>query len=264
MITLAVLAALVGGGLLGIRSLVRSGPDQAQPGCRAAIGPTGYPLDLEQAASASTIAAIGKRLAMPDHAVTIALATSLQESGLHNLDHGDRDSVGLFQQRPSQGWGSVGQIMVPRYAATAFYQRLVRLPSWQTLSVAEAAQAVQHSGAPTAYANWEPEARVLAQVMTGETAEGLSCTYPDPVKTGTSRLITQGIADDVGPPGVDKVIPPAQGWTLAAWLVGHGHLLGIRSVSFAGMTWRPAGGGWMPGTAAPGAVHADTRPCCGG
>ena len=72
---------------------------------------------------------------------------ALQESGLHNLSYGDRDSLGLFQQRPSQGWGTPAQIMSPRHAAAAFYRRLSRIAGWQAMPVTEAAQTVQHSAA---------------------------------------------------------------------------------------------------------------------
>ena len=122
-------------------------------GCCVNAGPSMFVLDLEQAANATTIAAVGKRRGLPDHAVTIALAAALQESGLHNLDHGDRDSLGLFEPRPSQGWGTVTDIMNPRYAADAFYGRLTQISNWQTLAVTDAAQAVQRSADPNAYAS---------------------------------------------------------------------------------------------------------------
>ena len=85
--------------------------------CRVDLDQSSYKLDLEQAQHATTIAAVGKRLGLPDHAVTVALAAAFQESNLHNLAHGDRDSLGLFQQRPSQGWGTPSQVMDPNYAA---------------------------------------------------------------------------------------------------------------------------------------------------
>src|SRR5437762_2517033 len=120
------------------------------PSCRVSTGAETYTLDIDQAANSTTIAAVGKRLGLPDHAVTIALAAALQESRLRNLAYGDRDSRGLFQQRPSQGWGTPAQVMTPRYAAAAFYEALARVPDWQTRSVTGAAQAVQRSGAPQA------------------------------------------------------------------------------------------------------------------
>ena len=94
----------------------RFGPPAVQARCRLAVAQAAFVLDLEQAANVTTIAAVGKRLGLPDHAATVAIAAALQESGLHNLDHGDLDSIGLFQQRPSQGWGTTAQIMTPRYA----------------------------------------------------------------------------------------------------------------------------------------------------
>ena len=92
--------------------LVTAGKEVAA-GCQAGAGSVSYRLDLEQAANATTVAAVGKRLGLPDHAVTIALAAALQESKLRNLSHGDLDSLGIFQQRPSQGWGTASQVMVP-------------------------------------------------------------------------------------------------------------------------------------------------------
>ncbi len=144
------------------------------PSCQASAGGSTYTLDVEQAANSTTIAAVGKRLGLPDHAVTIALAAALQESKLRNLDYGDRDSLGLFQQRPSQGWGTSTEILTPSYAAAAFFRALLRVPSWETLPITDAAQKVQLSGAPTAYAQWESEARTLAVAITGETAAGLT------------------------------------------------------------------------------------------
>ena len=143
-----------------------------------------YTLTPTQAANAATIAAVGRRNGLPDHAVTVALATALQESKLINLPYGDRDSIGLFQQRPSQGWGTPQQLQDPVYAAQAFYERLVKVPGWQTAAVTTAAQAVQRSGAPYAYADWEPEARALARAFTGEAAAGFTCLSLPSVAAG--------------------------------------------------------------------------------
>ena len=85
--------------------------------------------------------------------MTVALAAALQESNLLNLPYGDRDSLGLFQQRPSQGWGTAAQILDPAYAASAFYARLVDVPGWESLPVTQAAQLVQSSADPGAYAS---------------------------------------------------------------------------------------------------------------
>src|SRR5262245_60768023 len=100
--------------------------------CVARTGTGVVTLDPAQMANAATIAAVGIRRGMPDRAVVVALATSLQESKLRNLAGGDRDSVGLFQQRPSQGWGSREEIADPRYAAGKFYAALMRVRGWET------------------------------------------------------------------------------------------------------------------------------------
>ncbi len=145
------------------------------PSCTATIGDQTYRIDREQADNARTIAQVAAQQGLPHHAVTIALAAALQESELHNISHGDRDSLGLFQQRPSQGWGTPGQLMTPSYAAAAFYRELAKIPSWQGMSVTEAAQHVQRSAAPDAYASWEAEARVLARILTGEVQSQIVC-----------------------------------------------------------------------------------------
>ena len=97
----------------------------------------------------------------------IAIATANQESSLYNLDYGDQDSLGLFQQRPSQGWGTPAEIMDPTYAATKFYEALVKVPDWQTVPLTQAAQAVQESGYPDAYAQWQTDAEYLVSTVSG-------------------------------------------------------------------------------------------------
>jgi hypothetical protein len=145
--------------------------------CQVVAGSRVYVLDREQAANAITIATAAHAVGLPHHAVTIADAAALQESALHNLGHGDHDSRGLFQQRPSQGWGSPEQILNPTFAAKSFFYALARVEGWQTLSVNDAAQRVQHSAQPTAYAKWENEARALARATTGELPGALTCTH---------------------------------------------------------------------------------------
>jgi hypothetical protein len=236
--------------------VTRPGPPTIRPICRATAAQSSFDLDLEQAANATTIAAVGKRLGLPDHAVTVAIAAALQESGLHNLDHGDLDSLGLFQQRPSQGWGTTTQIMTPHYAAAAFYQRLQQLSGWETLSVTDAAQGVQHSAAPNAYAQWEAEARVLAQAMTGETAAGLTCQYQPSNGRGPSAALSAAIAVEVGAPNRDVPVATARGWTVAAWIVGHAQRYDVATVTFAGQRWTAASGAWRADPSADATVRA--------
>ncbi|MFI5753691.1 hypothetical protein [Streptomyces sp. NPDC051569] len=140
-------------------------------------GPT-YGMSPEQAANAATISAVGTTRGLPERAVTIALATALQESALRNLDHGDRDSLGLFQQRPSKGWGTPAQILDPVYSAGQFYDHLAEVPGYSRLPLTEAAQRVQRSGFPQAYAKHEPDATLLAAALTGRAAASLTCSAP--------------------------------------------------------------------------------------
>ena len=135
--------------------------------CHAGVGGQRYGLDAEQAVNASTIAAVARTLGLPDHAVTVALAAALQESKLHNVDYGDTDSVGLFQQRPSSGWGTVKDLMTPAYAAKQFYEALVSIQGWQSMALTYAIQAVQVSAYPDAYAPHEWAAQTVVDALTG-------------------------------------------------------------------------------------------------
>ena len=242
--------------------VTRGGQRVTPSGCRVAVGTSRYSVDLSQAANATTIAAVGKRLSLPDHAVTIALAAALQESQLHNLSYGDRDSVGLFQQRPSQGWGSAGQIMHPDYAAAAFFKALGRVHGWQAMSVTDAAQAVQRSDAPQAYASWEPLARTLAIAATGERPAALACEFAlgrSPVRPASPK---SALTRELGGPTLSTPVPPTRGWMIAAWLVGHAEEYRITSVQFHRQEWTP-GGVWRPvRTAVPGVriAQAAARP----
>jgi hypothetical protein len=143
--------------------------------CEATVGDETVRVTHEQAANAATIAAVAEQRGLPARAVTIALATAYQESKLLNIDYGDRDSLGLFQQRPSQGWGTPKQVQDPVYAAGRFYDALVKLPAYTEMPVTEAAQAVQRSAFPTAYADHEGDARVLASALSGWSPAALSC-----------------------------------------------------------------------------------------
>jgi len=181
--------------------------------CTVTIEGASSTLTAEQADNAALIAATALRRGLPAHAVTVALATALQESDLRNLDYGDRDSLGLFQQRPSQGWGSAEQIQNPRFAANAFYDHLEGVPEWERLPVTEAAQAVQRSGHPLGYANHEADARLWARALTGEVPFGaVSCSLP-PAKTdlATAQTFAQRASDDFGPQAVVTMTAPSDG-----------------------------------------------------
>jgi cell wall-associated NlpC family hydrolase len=130
--------------------------------------------------NAATIISVGEAAKVPPYGWEIAVATAIQESQLVNLSSGDRDSLGLFQQRPSQGWGTPAQIMDPAYAAGRFYQALLQVPGWQSLPLTVAAQDVQHSGFPGAYARWQDDAARIVTRLAGPAAAGLAAVAPAP------------------------------------------------------------------------------------
>ncbi|MGR8008463.1 heavy metal transporter [Streptomyces hypolithicus] len=157
-----------------------------------------YEISPEQAVNAATISAVGTSRGLPERAVTIALATALQESALRNITHGDRDSLGLFQQRPSQGWGTEKQILDPGYSATKFYERLEKVPGYSRLPLTVAAQRVQRSGFPQAYAKHEPDAALLAAALTGRAAASLTCAAPRGAESGKPADVRAALARDFG------------------------------------------------------------------
>ncbi|MFJ2008000.1 C40 family peptidase [Streptomyces chartreusis] len=135
----------------------------------------GLPNPKEQLPNAKTIVATGIKLDIPARGQIVALATALQESALRNIDYGDRDSVGLFQQRPSQGWGTRAQIMDPVYASKKFYNALKSVDGWQRMPITVAAQTVQKSAYEDAYAKHEPLATALQKAIApalGDAAAG--------------------------------------------------------------------------------------------
>jgi hypothetical protein len=126
-------------------------------------------LTAEQVANSRTIADVAHARGLPDRAIVIALATAQQESRLRNLDYGDRDSLGLFQQRPSAGWGTEAEVQDPVYAAGKFYDGLVKVPNWETGRLTEIAQSVQLSGFPEAYSQWEGMATEITSALAAGT-----------------------------------------------------------------------------------------------
>jgi hypothetical protein len=149
------------------------------PGLRTVAATTGPALAADQAATAATIVRVGRAMGIPDRGLIVAIAAARQESGLRNLNHGDRDSLGVFQQRAS--WGTAAQRMNPEWAASAFYRALQRVPNWQAMTVAQAAQAVQVSAYPGAYARWEP---LAVAVVGGQPAADCTSSAPSTYKTG--------------------------------------------------------------------------------
>jgi hypothetical protein len=167
-------------------------------GCTAEVDGHSVDIDLEQAQNAALIAAVSIERGLPARAASIALATAFQESKLYNIDYGDRDSVGLFQQRPSQGWGSVEQLLDPVYATNAFYDGLVKIDGYREMEITEAAQAVQRSAYPDAYADHEEDGRALASALTGNSPESMWCDVPGDADESPDALDESGLVERAG------------------------------------------------------------------
>ncbi|MEU4270178.1 hypothetical protein [Streptomyces sp. NPDC026092] len=291
---LAVLCGLIG--YVGVHHVTGS---KGAPMCTVGSGENTYEFTPDQAANAATISAVGTTRRMPERAVTIALATALQESALRNIEHGDRDSLGLFQQRPSMGWGTAKQIMDPVYSSGKFYDGLAKVPGYSRLPLTVAAQKVQKSGFPQAYAKHEPDAALLAAALTGRSAAALTCTTSapearlpgDPAQvraelvrafgkkaaprttaagsTGTGAGRNAGGGTDAKPGTAVLSVPVVRtpdtgarhGWELAHWAVARADDLRIAEVSYGGMVWRAsdASGKWAKSRAPEGTAAEEVR-----
>jgi hypothetical protein len=257
-----VVLALVAGVMIAIWKHPDSTPEL--PGCEAKAADRLVDLDPDQAHNATLIAAIAIRRGLPARAVSIALAAAYQESKIRNLGYGDRDSVGIFQQRPSQGWGTRREILDPQHAINAFYDALERVRGYESMRITVAAQRVQHSGFPEAYEVHAPDARALASALTGYSTGGaFSCVVLAPRGADTAAAVQRSLtgaygALDVARTGsrqdVAVTLGPGTaanrtGWSVAAYLVAHADALKIRSVSFDHRIWRtgrPSEHGWTP------------------
>jgi hypothetical protein len=241
-------------------------PPPPPPACQAGTGDAAIPLATGQAGIAATIAGIAARHRLPRRAVTIALAAALQESQLENLDYGDRDSVGVFQQRPSQGWGTTAELEDPVYATTKFFAALVKIRGYAKMPVDQAAQAVQHSADGYAYEQWAGIAAQLTGYFTGSPPGGVYCWYTPGARPDLAGALKQ-LTQTFGPAGQDEVVAAIStersakkkkkdavvrvqqdgGWTVAAWLVAHAQQYGISQIRYASYVWNAADGsmGWQ-------------------
>jgi hypothetical protein len=174
--------------------------------------------DADQLANAATIVAVGARLGVPARGQVVALATAIQESSLRNLPSGDRDSVGLFQQRPSTGWGTAAQLRDPVFAAHRFYRALLAVHGWLAMPLTQAAQTVQRSAYPTAYAARESAAVQLFARISGPAAarntQRAGCT-PDvvnPADIAAPVTMSNGPSRDIA---TSPAVKLALGWAMA-------------------------------------------------
>lgn len=223
-------------------------------GCTASASTYTSTVDLEQAQWASLMAAEAQQRGMPVRATTIAIATAFQESKIHNVEYGDRDSVGLFQQRPSQGWGTRKQILRPTYSIGRFYSALAKVHGYQDMAITEAAQRVQHSAFPGAYAAHEPEARALASTLRGYSPAKFSCILHER-EPGDARTVQQDVGglfdthSQVRHGAIEFSRPgdATAGWGLAHYLVAQAARLHITGVSYDGHRWtvRDSPDGWV-------------------
>ncbi len=224
-----------------------------------------YELDPDQASVAATmVGAVRKfRPPLPERAAVLVLAAGLQESKLRNLapGAGDRDSVGVLQQRPSQGWGRGRAAVLTDVgeATREFLAHLVKVPRWRTLPLATAVQAVQISADPSAYARHEAEAQALADALIGRTPAGITCSFAPPTVVAPTATVARLLRADlpVNPPRTTPttVTVPGASWQTAAWLVAQADRLGIERVDYAARSWTRSEG-WRSSSAASNAVAA--------
>ncbi|WP_435202864.1 hypothetical protein [Janibacter sp. GS2] len=203
----------------------------------------------DQMNHASTIVTLGVKRDLPARAGTIAVATAIQESKLRNLTYGDRDSVGLFQQRPSQGWGTVEQLQDPLYATNAFYDALVAVDGWTDMRITEIAQEVQRSGYPEAYADHEYQGRIIASTLSGHSPEGFVCRLDDPTAQGRPDTFVAAVSEQTGQAAtaegqvVSVTAPDARrAWSVGAWSVAQAKARNVTSVQVGDRQWTRGAG----------------------
>jgi hypothetical protein len=271
-LTLVLLLAVAALGA-GVYVAFRHVPDiLGETGCTAGTGRAAVALDPQQAQIAATIAGVAHQREMPSRALTVAYATAMQETHLHDPDYGDLDSVGVFQQRPSEGWGPASKLIDPVYASTRFFRALAQVPGYQQMPVYKAAQAVQHSADGYAYKQYQGLAAHLTTAFTG--APRAVWCWPPGHATGKAQLTParRAIVKAFGPlpasrsatrgdaPSLQVQAPQSSlGWSVAAWLVTHAGKYKLHEVRYAGFRWPAPTGhtGWVKDTGGPaGSVFA--------
>jgi hypothetical protein len=235
------LVAVVVGGYLGIKGVVTNfGP----PSCQVTALGRSETFTPEQTANAATISGVAVRRGLPPRAATIAVATAIQESKLRNITFGDRDSLGLFQQRPSQGWGTVAQVTDPVHASGKFYDALLKVKGYETMPITKVAQEVQRSAFPEAYADHEQEGRLLASSLTGHSPGGLGCRLADPAGPGQPATVVKELRAELGMTGRTsgrtvtlKETSAVRAWAAGAWAVANAEHHNTVTVTVGDRTW---------------------------
>lgn len=248
-VTLVVVGALGFGAWKGYEWLVTRMIPNA---CYLQVEGAEEPLRLtnEQARNASIIVAESYNRGLSEQAAVIALATAWQESGLRNLNYGDRDSLGLFQQRPSYDWGTKEQILDPWYSSGRFYEELVKFDDWESTDVNDIAQKVQRSGHPEAYRKHETNARALAGAFRGSREGTFTCINRD--ATGTDHGALDKVASTV--PGVSlqdngsELVMTANNagaaWSATQLALANTSELGVEKVVVGGNEWKQGEQAW--------------------
>jgi hypothetical protein len=260
---IVLVTAVVVAGLFGLRALWHTAKSHFTADT-CTIGT--YELDPDQAAVASTmVGAVTKyRVTLPERATVLALAAGLQESKLQNLapGDGDRDSVGVLQQRPSQGWGGgdAARLTDVGEATKEFLDALVKVPNWQTLPLAEAVQDVQISADGSLYAQHETEAQTIADALQGIKPAAIACSFDKPTVVAPAATVAEQASTQLGidtpaPAGAQVVRVPGARWQTAAWFVANADRLGIERVTYDGKQWSRSAG-WTKSTASAAAVTA--------
>ncbi|WP_030529544.1 hypothetical protein [Phycicoccus jejuensis] len=239
-----VLALVVGLGVVGWGGVQRLLHAVSGEQCRVTAAGTTHEWAPDQASNAAAITAIAVKRGLPPRAASIALATAMQESKVRNVRYGDRDSLGLFQQRPSQGWGSAEQILDPEYSTNKFYDALEKVKGYTSMEIAVAAQEVQRSAAGSAYAQHEDKARTTASVLSGQTARGIGCALKAPESAGDPDALVALVKKDFGLTATrrDGTVRVSTGsskeaWAVASWAVARATDTGATQVSTHGLHW---------------------------
>ncbi|MDR0488171.1 MAG: hypothetical protein LBG99_01995 [Propionibacteriaceae bacterium] len=220
--------------------------------CRAQLDSGSASITIDQSRYASLMAGIAAQRGLVPRAVSIAITTAFQESDIRNLDYGDRDSLGIFQQRPSQGWGTEEQIMDPYYSTGKFFDEMVKVSDWQNSDIGDVAQAVQRSGFPDAYDKHVDRARLLASSLSGQTPASWSCIVYNPAPANPELLVSSmtraygATVHAVVTPGTSSEDPYVTltasneeiAWSVAAFAQSWATETGVKEVTIGSYEWK--------------------------